>query len=449
MFPQRLLGLLTPAFVSLVAISHVNAQVQQKRIVLWNAQGLFSVNAVNTTRATDLQDFGNHFSDADIVILDEITSLAVVNAVRDKMGFTGFHTACSDFSQNDDNQFGSLEVGIISRFPLTNVLEFDQTTDNTGQPGEPAEQQLVVPIVPGIASVNTARGFLTADVPALGLTIAATHLKSSRGASPGLADHSNAQKREAVAAAMARFVATKRTSDTNSTVLVAGDLNIGETDKKKIGFNLNDDFTGSGNTYDETHAIFSAGLIDGLHMTSLTKGIGSETYDDPQFAGSGPIDCIYVVGHQAGDFTIAKKTTETFGSDHFSVSARFLFSGTAPPPAPGGGGVPITSTVRIAGLLPNPNGSDPGNENVRLRNTGSAGVDVAGWTLSDEANNTVSLAGTIAAGADLIINLGAGQMPLNNGGDEIELQNDSGQLVHIVSYLGSDVSPGVEIVVSN
>ena len=433
-----------------VTFTPLLSQSQEQQIVLWNAQTLFSVNHVNN-RSSDLQDFGAEFPDADIVILDEVTSLAVVDAARDKMGYTGFHTACSDFAQNDNATFNSLEVGLISRHLLTNVLEFDQSPDNTGQAGEPDEQPLMVPTVPGLANVNTARGFLTADVPALGLTIAATHLKSSNGVSPGLADHNNSQKREAVAAAIARFVASKRAADTNSTVLVAGDLNVGETDKNKIGFDFTDDFAAGGNnTYDETHAIFSAGLVDGLHMASLTKGIVGETYDDTGFAGSGPIDCIYVIGHQAGDFTLAMKTSETFGSDHFAVSTRFLFSGTAPGPGGGGGGTgPITSTIRIAGLLPNPMGPDPGNEKVRLRNTGTSTIDLTGWKLSDEASHIVDLTGPIASGADRVITLDPGQMPLNNGGDEIELFDSTGQLVHMVSYTGSDVVENVEISFAN
>ena len=103
--------------------------------------------------------------------------------------------------------------------------------------------------------------------------------------------------------------------------------------------------------------------------------------------------------------------------------------------------------MKIVGLLVNPNGGDPGNETVRLRNTGSSPVDLDGWTLTDEANNRVTLAGTIAANGELVITLAAGQMPLNNGGDEIQLRNDSGQLVQTVSYVGGDVVPGVELVV--
>jgi hypothetical protein len=196
--------------VLLLPIPAALAHGEEVKIVLWNGEQLFDVNTVNR-RADDVRAFGQHFKDADIIILDEVTSLAVVDAARNRMGFTGYHTACSDFAQNDNATFNSLEVGFISRYPLTNVLEFDPSPDNSGAAGEPAEEPLVRVNVPGIADVTTSRGFLTADMPALGLTLVATHLKSSRG-SAGESDHDNARKRELVAAAMAKFVAGKLSS---------------------------------------------------------------------------------------------------------------------------------------------------------------------------------------------------------------------------------------------
>jgi hypothetical protein len=189
-----------------------------------------------------------------------------------------------------------------------------------------------------------------------------------------------------------------------------------------------------------------AELVDGLHMASLTKGIGGETYDDPQFAGSGPIDCLYVIGRQASDFTLARKTPETFGSDHFAVSTRFLFSGTAPTPEPVGGGTGSASgSVRISALLPDPPGADGGHEWVKLKNNGADAVDLGGWTLQDAANHTVTLSGTIAAGAERQIQLADSQMPLNQGGDEITLRNPAGDAVDSAGYTAGQVSPGVPI----
>ena len=84
----------------------------------------------------------------------------------------------------------------------------------------------------GIANVNPSRGFLTADVPDLGLTLVCTHLKSSGGGDEG----DNAKKREFVAAAMAKFVVGKLASNSAATLIVAGDMNVGETDTTKNGF---------------------------------------------------------------------------------------------------------------------------------------------------------------------------------------------------------------------
>ena len=53
--------------------------------------------------------------------------------------------------------------------------------------------------------------------------------------------------------------------------------------------------------------------------------------------------------------------------------------------------------------------------------------------------------GTTAPGAELTIELTEGQMPLNNGGDEIELLNADGQSAHVVSYTGGQVAEGREI----
>lgn len=431
------------AFV-LVMTSVSMTSAEELKIVLWNGERLFNLKTVQG-RAPDLLQFGLNHREADIVILDEVTSLAVVNAARDRMGFMGYHTACSDFSQNDADTFNSLEVGIISRFPLKNVVEFDRTPDNTGAPGEPDEKILVTVKAPGIEAMNTSRGFLTADVPALGLTLVATHLKSSRGAA-GAGDQGNAKKREFVSAAIAKFVVDKMDANPASTVLVAGDLNVGETDRQKNGFRLTEDKfrREDGDLYDDTHAIFSSGVIMGLQMTSLTKALGGETYDDVQFAGVGPIDCMYIIGKQAGDFTLATKSTKTFGSDHFSVTTRFLFRGTPPAALPPRRRPTPSSGVKlgISSLFPNPEGADGNNEWVVLTNRGPKDVQLMGWRMQDRSKNSIRLSGLIKAGGELKVALKDGQMPLNNNGDTVELLDATGEVVHSVTYSQVQAAPG-------
>ena len=427
----------------LLLLIGLEAHGDELRIVLWNAKEMFGPDAV-TDREDDLQDFAEAFGDADILILDEITSLATVDAIRDAMNLqtSHSHTACSDFSQDDNNRHSSLEVGIISRFPMTNVLEFDPSPDNTNQPGEPNERQLHR--VGTIGGTNTAaRGFLTARVAEHGLTIVATHLKSSQSRG----DDANARKREFVAAAMARFVATTKRDHPNETILVAGDMNVGERDMSKIGYHLAEDNgtpTDGNDGYDDTHAIFSHGRVDNLHMVSLTKGIVGETFDSTRFAGSGPIDCMYVIGRQCGGFTLASKSGETFGSDHFAVWCRFFPDPDIDTSMQDDGDTPPMDTpdVKIASCLPNPSGPDPGNERITIRNDSDESVRITGWTIKDEASNSITLTGELSVGQSLSIDIPEGDLPLNNGGDELVLLNSSGTIVDSASYTARQAGPG-------
>ncbi len=50
---------------------------EEIKIVLWNSETLFDATTVNS-RSSDLAAFGAHFSDADVVILDEVTSIDVL-----------------------------------------------------------------------------------------------------------------------------------------------------------------------------------------------------------------------------------------------------------------------------------------------------------------------------------------------------------------------------------
>jgi endonuclease/exonuclease/phosphatase family metal-dependent hydrolase len=154
--------------------------IQHLRIVNWNAQALFEPSAAQT-RTTDFQQFAQDLK-PDILLLQEVTKLATVEKVRDLMGLEGYHIVMSDFEQNDGGEFNALEVAIISRLPVANVLEFDRSPDN--QPGDPAEQKLERVDLLGIAETGVSRGFLYAEVPEVNLTLIVTHLKSMRWTRP-------------------------------------------------------------------------------------------------------------------------------------------------------------------------------------------------------------------------------------------------------------------------
>lgn len=292
-------------------------------IALWNGQELFEVSDVED-QEDDIKEFFTTVK-PDVFIVDEVCSYDVVFKVAMIMKSTlntGYlHIACSDFNQRDDQLHGSFEVGIISKYPLTKVVEFDVTPDNSpyGRRNEPNERLLSADsmLKLGLDAASPGRGFLWARIDDLKLTICATHLKSSRSGD----DKENAMKREFVAAAMALSVNEDKEAFPDYSYLVIGDLNVGATDDKKNGVDLDEDIDDenvTGDRYDETHALLAEGLVNGLKMKNLTKDVG-ETYDSDQFHGTGPIDNIYVSGANVDKFANGQKSMSTFGSDHFAV----------------------------------------------------------------------------------------------------------------------------------
>ena len=99
-------------------------------------------------------------------------------------------------------------------------------------------------------------------------------------------------------------------------------------------------------------------------------------------------------------------------------------------PSPG----PASPAVRIASLLPNPAGDERQNEEVTLRNVGTAIVDLTGWTLRDVGGASWTLSGSLSPGNAVTIRRAGQAMSLNNGGDTITLVDRSGAAVQSVSY---------------
>ncbi len=99
------------------------------------------------------------------------------------------------------------------------------------------------------------------------------------------------------------------------------------------------------------------------------------------------------------------------------------------------------SGIKIAALLPNPEGRDAGHETATLINQSNQTIDLTGWLLKDLAGNQQSLSGELSAGQqqELILQ---GNLRLNNTGDEVSLVDQQGQIRHQVSYTAQDVVSG-------
>lgn len=136
-----------------------------------------------------------------------------------------------------------------------------------------------------------------------------------------------------------------------------------------------------------------------------------------------------------GDAAVGNKIDRA--SDHVPVYADFVFAEEDE-----GGEAGLV----IAAALPNPEGTDANNEQVRLHNGTDADIDLDGWRLVDRAENEFDLAGTIGAGAEIEVLLSPHTMPLNNSGDEIRLLDPDGLEVGRKSYTKSQVHAGVWVV---
>ena len=146
-----------------------------------------------------------------------------------------------------------------------------------------------------------------------------------------------------------------------------------------------------------------------------------------------------LLGHYIeGSATIFTGEENRGASDHLPVFADFRVQAM-----PG----PVIDTVLIEALLPNPDGQDAGNETVTLRNFSETDVDLTNWFLRDRGNHTFDPSETIAAQASREFTIpvdqdGRSVMPLTNSGDEIELVNPDGAVVHRVKYTEVEALPG-------
>jgi len=101
--------------------------------------------------------------------------------------------------------------------------------------------------------------------------------------------------------------------------------------------------------------------------------------------------------------------------------------------------------VSIVALLPNPNGTDAGHEQVTIANATQAAVDLQGWKLIDKAGNVFLLSGTAEPGKSLVVTMTEATMPLNNNGDEVLLVGRDGVGRSRVAYSAAQVRSGVVV----
>ena len=105
----------------------------------------------------------------------------------------------------------------------------------------------------------------------------------------------------------------------------------------------------------------------------------------------------------------------------------------------------VPNGVTVVALLPNPNGTDAGREQVTIGNSTGEAVNLEGWKLVDKAGNVYLLSGRVEAGKSLVVTMTEATMPLNNNGETVALIGPDGVGRCRVSYSGPQARSGAVV----
>lgn len=336
------------------------------KIVSWNIAA--SPYEQVLARASDYKEMADTLS-PDVIVLIELTGRPDIKAIANAIGWQTYYATMSDGQVQRNEIHMSLEVGVLSKIPITSVIEFDPKPEGRTHPvmtkskpdGDSSIPVTEMPLkgtgMMGLAVTD--RGTLRVDL-ANGLTVFPVHLKSNSNDACYAADQSighlkklelpalpalqtvldngsdvkakedkdNAFKRERVIAAT-KTVADQAVAD-GRTVLIAGDWNT-SFEPGKFGQSFDDcqltaftcakaPFPASactGDGFDDTFAIMTVPLSGSQKWTIVTKDLG-RTFNETEFADKA-IDHMAVPATQASSFAAPKIGPDTFGSDHFPI----------------------------------------------------------------------------------------------------------------------------------
>ena len=269
------------------------ASAQKLSIGTWNLNGPAGLQ----DRKAEIGKLGEFVRDVDFLILQEALGKSQVKTLLEAAGRSQWHYAVSDFTDDAKSKpYHKLEVSVVSPHPITGVNEADPYPNDDSQKAKAHDHDVTVPdYIPSDQRKNRgSRGWLWVEFGGLKIAVVAVHLKSSVGRT-GKKDEPNSFKREAIAAALIETIKAHAKKYEGWSYVVAGDFNVAPGDIGKIGTNLSLRCEQEKcNGYDQTHALFGAGLVDGFVMRNLVLGLGA-SYAKGNFTKS-PIDNIYVMG---------------------------------------------------------------------------------------------------------------------------------------------------------
>jgi len=328
---------------SLFMVSTQAAQSHTLTIVDWNIENA-TVSKVEAHRQ-DIQRL-EHDLHPDILVLEEVSGGdKAARAIAKALGWPNAYIAVSDFfSPNTEKPYYSQELAVISRIPITSVIEYDARPDsNTVSVIDPNGTRQTVPEIQltadGIPDFGGgiwkfAKGTIRVDL-AGGLSLFPVHLKSERVTVKSLSAITkqrlrNAKRREITIAAIDREAI--KAVDAGRTTVILGDFNTG-FEPGKFGVEAADcklqDFPKTpapfppkacvGPGYDDTLGILASGLVKGQSWVFLTRNLGRTWFGAGNKYGDFAIDHVAVPIEQKNRFGAVKAASDHYGSDHSPI----------------------------------------------------------------------------------------------------------------------------------
>ena len=370
------------AAFAIMFIAPINATAADSlRIAAWNVKGTMNEGFLaSKSKTKGVKDFAKN-ERPDIVLLVEVSgpdhARSIAAIIAKQRNWSQYFVAISNFSVVYDKVFQGLEVAVVSRIPITRVVEYDASPDTThkvfGQDGEVAtipvtDEKLTSVGVSGISPMGERdRGTLRVDLEN-GLTLFPVHLKSNSNPHCAnvskaigtfkdlklpipkdlqsaydngfplatLAHRRNAIKRERVMGAVA--LAAEKAVVEGRKVLIGGDFNTAY-EPGKAGSTFSDcalkDFSCAkapfpelacvnGDGFDDTLAILERALVGNTKWAVLSKEL-ERTYweDNKQKFANRAIDHLAVPLDQLKHFSIAERGKKVKTSDHSPVTTVY------------------------------------------------------------------------------------------------------------------------------
>ncbi len=300
-------------------------------IVSWNSDDMFCDKDVKNREelgplSTDLNP--------DILLLQEVKSPQVVNAIKTAMGLELFSHSATNFNNKGQNSLfsckrdrTSFDIGIISRYSISEHYEFTFKADNPS--GIPEKIITTDSLISNSEEfINPTKGYLWVRIAVIKVIFFAVHLTHSFGDKNCNDRRRSAYQREVIASSVMREIDRNKISFPGYRIVVAGDFNIGVNDEKMNGSVIEiDDCSDCEKTdcVDETHAILHGNIFKTTKMTNLAEDLNQPTQRDPKYWYMGPIDNIYVLEETRDSFTPARRVKTRYGSDHWPVYANMMY----------------------------------------------------------------------------------------------------------------------------